>query len=236
MYSLTNHTSRQTNDDWQITAMYSWEMKLNERIHKARKDANLTQDALAALVDKTRGAVAQWESGEVRPRHSSLKAIAKATNTDLLWLESGVDEENFGLMVAGIVAAGTWKEGDTEYEPCSKPVAPHPSYPAHAQRLYQVSGNSLNKLVNNGEYIHAINIMDASISPQHGDLVVVRRLEHGLTEYTAKRLLIIDGERVLRPESTDPQWQTDLILNGNEDTEITITDIVIAKWSPITRL
>lgn len=236
MYSLTNVASRQTNGDYSISNLYSWEMKLHERIHKARKDANLTQDALAALVDKTRGAVAQWESGEVRPRHASLAAVAKATNTDLTWLESGVNEEHFGLLVAGIVSAGTWREGDTEYEPCSKPVAPHPNYPAFAQRLYQVSGNSLNKLVNNGEYIHAINIMDAAIRPQHGDLVVVRRLEHGLTEYTAKRYLIIDGERILRPESTDPQWQKDLILNGNEDTEITITDIVIAKWSPISRL
>lgn len=236
LYSLTNVTSTETNGDCDNGYLYSSCMKLHERILKARRDADLTQEALATLVGKTRGAVSQWESGEVRPRHGSIVAIAKATNTDPTWLESGIDEENFGLSVVGVVAAGTWQEGSVEYEPSTKPVAPHPHYPPHAQRLYQVSGNSLNRLVNNGEYIHAVNVMDAALIPQHGDLVVVRRLEHGLSEYTAKRLLIIDGERILRPESNDPQWQTDVVLNGNEDTEITITDIVIAKWSPIGRL
>lgn len=236
MYSLTNVTSSKSNDAFLACEIYDPFMQLNERILKARLDAKLTQEELASLVGRTRGAVAQWESGEVRPRHTNLIGIAKATGTNINWLESGIDQDSIGLIVVGEVAAGTWREGEADYEPYAQPVAPHPSYPAHAQRLYKVRGNSLNKIVSSGEYIHAVNIMEAPVIPVNGDLVIVRRLEHGLTEYTAKRLIIVDGKRILRPESNDPNWQEDLILNGNEDTEITITDIAIAKWSPINRL
>ena len=73
------------------------------------------------------------------------------------------------------------------------------------------------------------------MQPEHGDLVIVRRLQHGLAEYTAKTLVMENGRVFLRPESNDPDWQADIELTGNDDTEIAITDVVIAKWSPIAR-
>ena len=210
-------------------------MEINARIYKARKDAGLTQDELAEAVGKTRGAVAQWEAGTVRPRHSTLLAIATATKTDILWIESGIGDEPLGLKVIGEIAAGIWKENSLEYVPYSMPVLPDPNYSASAQRLYKVSGNSLNKTVNDGAYIHCVNIHDGDIIPEHGDLVVVRRSAHGKTEYTAKRLILDGGEKILRPESNDARWQEDIVLDGDDDTEIIITDVVIAKWSPLRR-
>ncbi|WFS01611.1 helix-turn-helix domain-containing protein [Rhizobium tumorigenes] len=211
-------------------------MELKARIYKARRDANLTQDQLADAVKKTRSAVTQWESGDVRPRHSTLVAIAKATGKPLSWLENGVDNERSGLMVVGEVAAGLWKEGSVEYIPRSMPVAPHPDYPPQSQRLYQVSGQSVNRVVGHGEYVHCVSVADGAIYPESGDLVIVRRTEHGLTEYTAKRLLIVDGENILRPESLEAEWQKDIVIDGNDDTQIEITDVVIAKWVPFRRL
>ena len=210
-------------------------MEINVRIYKARKDAGLTQDELAESVGKTRGAVAQWEAGTVRPRHSTLQAIAKATKSDILWLESGIGNESPGLQVVGEVAAGVWKENSLEYVPYIMPVLPDPNYTAPAQRLYKVSGNSLNKSVNDGAYIHCVNIHDGDITPEHGDLVVVRRSAQGKTEYTAKRLIIESGINILRPDSTDDRFQDDIVLDGDDDTEIVITDVVIAKWSPLRR-
>ncbi|MGW9230593.1 helix-turn-helix domain-containing protein [Pseudorhizobium sp. NPDC055634] len=210
-------------------------MELRERIFRAREDANLTQEQLAAATGKTRGAVSQWEAGDVRPRHSTLVAIAKATGKDLRWLESGLAPDVVGMRVIGEVAAGLWKEGSVEFKPYGQPVAPHPDYPAQMQRLYKVSGNSVNKVVADGEYIHCVSVIDGGISPIHGDLVVVRRSEHGLSEYTAKRLIIEGKKMILRPESHDEQWQTDIEINGDEETAIVITDVVIAKWSPLKR-
>ena len=208
-------------------------MELNARILKARKDAGMSQEQLATAVGKTRGAVAQWESGEVRPRHSTLAAVAKATGKSLVWLESG--EETGGLNVIGEVAAGVWKEGAASFRPYRQPVSPDPSYPVAAQRLYRVEGTSLNKVVASGEYVHTVDIHAADIGFEDGDLVIVRRLRHGTAEYTAKQAIRAGQRWVLRPLSDDPEWQDDIILEPEGDTEIEVTDIVIAKWSPIGR-
>ena len=133
-------------------------MELRERIYRAREDAGLTQQQLADLVGKTRGAVTQWEAGDVRPRHSTLKAIAQATGKALSWIENGVGAERTGLVVIGEVAAGLWKEGSVSFVPYDVPVAAHPEYPAHAQRLYKVSGNSVNRIVADSEYVHCVSV------------------------------------------------------------------------------
>lgn len=235
MYSLTMHRSSETIHADTGSDSYNARMELNARIHKARRDAGLTQDQLANATGKTRGAVTQWEKGEVRPRHTTLLLIAKATGKSIEWLENAVGEERVGLMVIGEVAAGLWKEGTVEYTPYDMPVAAHPDYPAGAQRLYQVKGNSVNRTVSDGEYMHCVDLLAAGLSPESGDLVIVRRMEHDLTEYTAKRYVVEDGKKILRPDSNDPQWQADIELNGHSGVDISITDLVIAKWSPIKR-
>ncbi len=242
MYSLTNSPSRETIEDCFEGAEYGAPMDLNARIFKARKDAKMTQEELAIAVKKTRGAVAQWESGDVRPRHSTLAAIAGATGADFHWLLNGgeIGTPAAGLRVVGEVAAGLWREGNADFTgrnlgTPTLPVAAHPDYPPHAQRLYKVVGTSINRVADDGEYLHAVDIHAADIKPEGGDLVIVRRLEHGKAEYTAKTLAYADGEWVLRPESYDPEWQKDIKAEGTDDTEVEITDIVIATWRPIAR-
>lgn len=236
MYSLTNETSRETIQEFGSVRFYGAGMELSERIRKAREAAGLTQEELAAAVGHTRGAVAQWEGGTTQPRRKALALISRATGKPTSWLEHGIEPSFNGLYAVGEVAAGLWKEGSVEYVKVGLPVAPHPDYPAELQRLYQIRGESVNRIVQDGEYIHCVSVQDSAITPQHGDLVVVRRMEHDLAEYTAKRL-IRDGKRwILRPESNDKQWQADIVLDGDDSTNIMITDIIIAKWSPIMRL
>ena len=83
MYSLTIGASSHSSEDYDDYVEYECAMELNARIHKARTDAKLTQDELADRVGKTRGAVSQWESGQIVPRVSTLQAIAKATGKPL---------------------------------------------------------------------------------------------------------------------------------------------------------
>lgn len=238
MYSLTNVTSSETIGDCEVGAEYGAPMDLNARIFKARSDAKMTQEELAKAVGKTRGAVAQWESGEVRPRHTTLVAIAEATGAGIFWLMHGGDAEGgvkIGLKVVGEVAAGLWREGSVYFEQFTEPVAPHPDYPAFAQRLYRVSGSSINLIAKHGEYLHTVDVHAAGIKPEHGDLVVVKRERHGMAEYTAKQMVWKDGQWFLKPESDDPEWQSMIPVEGDAATEISVTDIVIAKWSPVAR-
>lgn len=240
MYSNANMQSSDTVRDFCWPHNYGARMEMKDRIKKARKSAELSQSALAEKVGVTRAAVAQWESGIHPPRREIIAKISDATGSDLTWLELGIEPNEGGpqrgLYVVGEVAGGLWKEGSVEFKPIGMPVAPHPDYPADCQRLYVVKGESVNRIVADGEYVHCVDVANSGIAPRHGDLVIVRRLEHGLAEYTAKRLISDHGHWVLRPESTDPLWQNDIALNGDDSTIIDITDVVIAKWSPIHRL
>jgi transcriptional regulator with XRE-family HTH domain len=227
--------SRHTNEDCEIEFGYNAVMDLKARIFLARTEAGMTQQQLADATGKTRGAVAQWESGEVRPRHSTLTLIAKATTKSLRWIESGVDEAHSGLWVVGEVAAGLWKEATAMLKPYSLPVTPDPNYPADAQRLYRIVGNSVNRVAQDGDYIVCLDILAANETPVNGDFVVVRRLEHGKAEYTAKRYYRENGAAKLRPESDDPDFQDDIELIGDDGVEIQITDIVLAKYKQIRR-
>lgn len=214
-------------------------MEIKDRIRQARKKADMSQTALAEYTGVTRAAVGLWESGATVPRRDVMEKIASATGETVQWLEHGIDEASHpkfrGLYAVGEVAGGLWKEGSAEFKPIGVPVAPHPDYPPQWQRLYIVRGNSVNKVVSDGEYVHCVDVGYSGISPQHGDLVVVRRMEHSMAEYTAKRLLQQEGHWFLRPESTDPNWQDDIEFDGDDSTSIEITDVVIAKWSPISR-
>lgn len=210
-------------------------MDIKQRIVKARKEAGMSQDQLALATGKSRSAVAQWESGEVRPRHKTIVQIAEATSKPLLWLESGVGDGGVGLMVIGKVAAGVWKEGSVSFSPYDIPYSPRSDFPAHAQRLYEVEGTSINRLAREGQFLHAVSVQESGVKPEDGDLVVVRRMEHGMAEYTAKVLVRAGDDYVLKPASDDPEWQTEIKFTGDDSTEIEITDVVIGVVAPIFR-
>ena len=210
---------------------------LADRIKQSRLEAGLSKADLARAVGKSRTAVTQWESGDVRPRHATLSDIASATGKSLSWLTLGSEDRAGvpGLLVVGEVAAGTWKEGNVHFASYMRPVSPHPDYPWDAQRLYLVSGNSINKIAGDGEYLHTVNMAGAGIEPQSGDVVIVRRTNHDLTEYAAKLLIKDRGRWLLRPQSTDPQFQKDIEFDLDRFEDTAILDLVIAKWSPIPR-
>jgi len=197
---------------------------------KARRDAGYSsQEEFALALGKTRSAVAKWEGDLVRPHRKTLEEISELTKKPLMWLESGVGEGAGGLMVVGRVAAGVWKEGTVAFVPFDMPYSPRSDYPAAAQRLWEVEGTSINRFAMEGEYLQGVSVSDTGLIPEDGDLVIVRRLEHGMAEYTAK-LLVKNGKKWnLRPHSTDPAWQTDIEMKGDESTQIDVIDIIIGK-------
>ena len=64
-------------------------MKLSMRIRKARRHAELTQQALADRMGVTRGAVANWECADAVPAARRMGRIAKVTGVSYEWLATG---------------------------------------------------------------------------------------------------------------------------------------------------
>lgn len=65
-------------------------MQLNIRIRQARRDAGLSQKALAEITGVGRSAVAQWErNGGSNPSAERLAKIAIATKVSHEWLTTG---------------------------------------------------------------------------------------------------------------------------------------------------
>ena len=73
-------------------------MKLAERIRRARRQANLSQAALAEYVGVQRSAVSNWEAngGGAQPTMVNLLAIATACNVAIEWLGTGRGPSHLG--------------------------------------------------------------------------------------------------------------------------------------------
>ena len=71
-------------------------MKLNEKIYWCRKQAGLSQEALAELIGVSRQSISKWETGEASPEISKLPLLAKAfdVTTDWLLSEDGIPQDN----------------------------------------------------------------------------------------------------------------------------------------------
>ena len=52
-------------------------MSFNEKLQKLRKENNLSQEALATLLDVTRQSVSKWESGTTYPEMDKLLMMCK---------------------------------------------------------------------------------------------------------------------------------------------------------------
>lgn len=212
-------------------------MTIARRIAESRTTMGWTQSALASAVGVSRTAVSFWEDGKSAPRRDKIPIIAKALGVDPDWLEHGeTRREGIVMMpIKGEIAAGLWREA-IERGDETIPVAPHGDYPTAAQYALQVRGNSINKIAADSEYLIAVDVEMAGIQPRSGDLVVVNRHRHGMTEATVKRLVRHNGTYRLKPESTDPAHQDILTLESTDPSEeIVISAVVIGKFSTIAR-
>ena len=70
-------------------------MKLNEKIYWCRKQAGLSQEALAEMIGVSRQSISRWETGEASPEITKLPLLAKAFDVTADWLlsEDGIPEE-----------------------------------------------------------------------------------------------------------------------------------------------
>ena len=67
-------------------------MEFRERLYQLRRQAGLSQEELANIMDVSRQAVQKWESGASKPDMDNLTALADYFNVTLDYLVRGIED------------------------------------------------------------------------------------------------------------------------------------------------
>lgn len=143
------------------------------------------------------------------------------------------------IKVIGIVEAGSWRNtGEFVDEQLDEIAAPAlPNYPPYQQFSLKVVGPSMNRIVEDGEYVVCLDLRQDGAESRDGDIVVVERTRAGLVETTLKVLRMnAAGQTELWPDSSHPNHQEPIVLESSEeDTQVMIIGRVLASFKPIER-
>lgn len=144
-----------------------------------------------------------------------------------------IAEEEEELWVNASVAAGVWREQPEWPREDWYPLKVGPSPVAGGERFaIRMEGYSMDRTIPPGSDLECIRVAFGSVDPQPGDLVIVERHSHDLTETTCKRLDRVGDDWVLRSESTKPEFQEVIPIgrpdvDAHIDNEIRVTGIVL---------
>lgn len=208
-----------------------------DRLKAAREQADMSQSELARRADVTPQTVQAIEAGRVQSS-KHLYRFAEILKKSPGWLAGrsagSLTEPSPSpyATVRGLVAAGLW-QADSGYQGDETPVpaSPDPRFARLPQIAFRVVGNSMNRVVADGEYVICVDY-DASPMPlREGDIVVAERRRAGEIERTVKRVRVTRKGTELWPESNDPAFQDVLLLgSAEEDTEVVVIGIVIGYF------
>lgn len=136
------------------------------------------------------------------------------------------------LPVRGEVRAGAWLEedGGARYEGQTIRVLANPKYKPDAQFALKVVGDSMDKVVKDGEYVVCVDFAAVGRMPEDGEIVVVQKHRHGLMEVTLKRYIDGSGRIELRPESNNPAYRSIFIDEGNPNEDVQVVALVEGSY------
>ncbi|WP_252109084.1 MULTISPECIES: S24 family peptidase [unclassified Halomonas] len=212
------------------------EKHIGDRIRERRKELGYNQPELGKLVGRTKGAVSQWESGQVKPDRDSLIKLESALKCSQSWLMTGkestssypkresdselltVNEQSIGFAprLQGCcpeiswVQAGQWSEVcDINHDPETTNWFPKPPGASDQTFVLRVVGESMLPDYPPGRFI----FVDPEKAADSGDDVIAVMTE--TNEATFKRLIEEPGSpRMLK--ALNPAWQNPYLqINGS---------------------
>lgn len=134
------------------------------------------------------------------------------------------DPDDDWVEVSGAVAAGRWLE-QTAWAPSDRydvKFGP-PPYAGAKRFAVRMEGASMNRTIQDGADLECLWIKFQHLEPQPGDLVIVERKAHDLTEMTCKRLGRDADGWFICGESFDEQYNEPLRI-GEPDPEAVTDD------------
>ncbi len=210
-------------------------MDWNERIVALRnempgdKKTGWSRAELARRAGVSYDILNKYERGDInQPNDDVLGKIADALGTTTVFIRYGnssktkpITATSSGIKIRGDVAAGMWLESTLfeEETVIDTPIGGDARYPASAQYLLRVRGESLNRIARDGDLLLCADYFGTGIDIKEGDIAIVERSrDEGATiERTAKRLIRKNGAIELRPESDDPRFQESVIYQEGDE-------------------
>ncbi|SDC02901.1 LexA family protein [Acinetobacter boissieri] len=219
-------------------------MLLHERIQQKLAEKNLKQADISRATGKSSVAVTKWVRGENIPKTDSLKAIANLLNVSEEWLLTGRDntstkniesKNGWGnvqpsgrtlriIPLLDFVQAGTFHE--TCYDGLNPKGESYTSYKGGNDKSVfslTIDGESMLPEFKPGDEI----VVDASLSPKPGSLVVAQEIQHGTAMNTFKkyRLLGVNehGVDIVELVPLNPDYPT----YNSTQIEISIIGVIV---------
>lgn len=230
MGSTVVHSARST-----IVSMENTPATLGERLRQARKDAQLSQSALAEAAGVTKQAISKIEHDLTSsPATSTLEPIARALQVSLRWLltghQSGIGKGSDGLI---LLSGDPWVEVLAVRQPADlkEPIrftssGTGQSLQFHADALRKrgleraklavifAQGDSMVPTIKDGDAI-LVDVSDRT--PQDGKLYAISIAGDLLT----KRLVELGGRWFIESDNrSDPKWGKPQPLDGISGIEI----------------
>lgn len=206
--------------------------RLNERLAATGQSARAASIRAGLGPDAIRN-VLTGRSGS--PKMSTVRALAQALDTTIPYLMGETDRKArlavdpataafVSLPVSHTVAAGPWHAVDdyVDDEPETLLVQSVPGFEGCPQWLERVQGDSFNKLISPGSFVHVVDAIATGYEPRSGDIVVVvrSRAQGALVERTLKQVELTSAGIELWPRSHNPRWDKPiLITEGLQDHE-----------------
>ncbi len=234
---------------------------LHERLQALKDRSGLSLRAIARAMGYSQASSIQryfsaGYSGETLPANFVTRLLTvlpgkgnpAITREEILDLADGTvaeiqrklpDLPKSGVPVVGEVAAGLWMEAALfEAEAAEESTVSYDiRFPANAQFIVKVRGESLNRIAANGDLLLCVDYLAAGIAMKENDLVLVERSrDNGMTiERTAKRVVRLNGQCELMPESDDPRFQDTIVYReGDFDhTEVKIKARIVMVFKPL---
>lgn len=175
------------------------------RLKQLRKDHKLTQQQLADNIGVSKTSVIYWEKDENIPKHESLTSLANILKTTPSWLLTGeetkqperpviwgnVRENGKKLRIIPLldyVQAGLFNEVNYDgIYPKGKSYTTYEGGTEHSVFSLEIEGHSMSPEFQPGDEI----VVDGSISPKPGSLVIAQETQHGIAATTFKKYRLL---------------------------------------------
>ena len=246
LHSVLGQTCEMTDDKAKVIG---WEREEPWfRLTHARNKAGFASAREAAeAMGVSPNTYAQHESG-LRGFGSRVQRYAKFFRVAPEWLafgtgnstQSSPNPELTTLPILGQVQAGAWLALDDsdQTEPQHTQALVDHRFPYAKQWLREVRGDSMNaRNILPGDVVHIVDLVDSGVRVNTGMIVEVVRLRDGgsLREITLKEAVVgPDGSIALWPRSTNPKWQSPVIIaeaDNDDDIEVQITGFLVTKMT-----